>query len=427
MNARMLAVLFGLAAVAPVASTVPQFHYVFTDMTRWAFLFALFIPVLLSGHLISCLATPFGMLTAGLAAWCLMTTFWSYEPSLTMSKSVAMGLTTLTLASAGMAWARLSGPRHLFTPLIGFAIVALAVVVLGIPSDKAFDIPTEGMALYQGAVTGSNLLGIIEAMAVPFLAWRLYAARRNLPLACVFAVLLGLTAIFTVLSGSRGAMIALLLSLLGFTLAFGVLRFILILAVGATVSLAVLVSSPSANDAVRRIIYKARETDQSLFYTRQSTWEESWAMAKRGGSVGAGFGVSIGSDTVDVGLTAVGYGREKGNSQLAILEELGIVGLILYGAMLLALFVPLVRTMASTWDRSRRIACGLVLGGLLGILSQSLFEAWFVAPGAPESSFFWTLTGLALGLVEGSRQRAGAPIRGPQAASGLRQPSPSAV
>ena len=427
MNAKLLAVLLGLAAVAPVASTVPQFHYVFTDVTRWAFLFVLLIPVFLSGHMFSCLATPFGILTAALAVWCLLTAFWSDEPSLTISKSLAMGLTALTLASAGMAWARMSGPRHLFSPLIGHALVALAVVVLGLPSDKAFDIPTEGMALYQGAVTGSNLLGIIQAMAIPFLAWRLYVDRRNWPLACLIALLLALTTILCVLSGSRGAMIALLLSLLGFTLAFGVFRFVLILAVGATVSLAVLVASPSVNDAVRRIIYKARETDQSLFYTRESTWEESWTMAKRGGAVGAGFGVSIGSETVDVGLTAVGYGREKGNSQLAVLEEIGIVGLIIYGAMLLALFIPLVRTMARTWDGGRRIACGLALGALLGILSQSVFEAWFVAPGAPESSFFWTLSGLALGLVEGSRQRTAAAPRRPLTASAIGQPSRSSV
>jgi O-antigen ligase len=427
MNAKVLAVLFALAAVAPVASTVPQFHYVFTGASRWAFLFALFIPVLLSGYMFSCLSTPFGILTAAFAVWCLLTAFWSDEPWLTMSKSFAMGLTALTLVSAGMAWAKSSTPRHLFAPLIGFVIVAMAVVLLGIPSDKAFDIPNEGMMLFQGAVTGSNLLGIIQAMAIPFLAWRLYVDRRNWFLACFFAILLALTTIFCLMSGSRGALIAVLFSFAGFTLAFGLLRFVLILIISAIISTAVLVVFPAANDAVLRVIYKSSEAEQSLFYTRQAAWEESWEKAKRGGAIGAGFGVSIDSETFDVGLTAVGYGREKGNSQLAIAEELGTVGLIIYGAMLLALFIPLLRAMMSTWDPRRRIACGIVLGSLVGILSQSLFEAWFVAPGAPESSFFWTLTGLALGLAEGSRRQARAVPRRRPIMPRIRQASRSSV
>ena len=40
------------------------------------------------------------------------------------------------------------------------------------------------------------------------------------------------------------------------------------------------------------------------------------------------FGNSIGGGSFAGGLTAVGYGREKGNTQLAIVEETGLVGLI---------------------------------------------------------------------------------------------------
>ena len=314
MNAKALAVLFALATVAPVASTVPQFHYVFTDATRWAFLFALFVPVLLSGYMFSCLSTPFGILTAALAVWCLLTAFWSDEPWLTISKSFADGPDSADSGVRRHGVGEVVGTEALVTPLIGFAIVAMAVVLLGIPSDKAFDIPNEGMMLFQGAVTGSNLLGIIQAMAIPFLAWRLYVDRRNWFLACFFAILLALTTIFCLMSGSRGALIAILFSLAGFTLAFGLLRFVLILVISATVSTALLVFFPAANDAVLRVIYKSSEAEQSLFYTRQTAWEESWEKAKRGGAIGAGFGVSIDSETFDVGLTAVGYGRGEGHS-----------------------------------------------------------------------------------------------------------------
>lgn len=405
MNRKILATLFGLAAVAAVASTIPQFNFLFNAATRWLFMFALLVPVFMSGSIFSCLLTPFGFLAVVYTLWCMLTSFWSAEPMLTLAKSVAMGMTALALASGGMAWARTSGPKHLFTPFVGFTAAALGASLIGLPSEKAFDIPTEGITLFQGAVTGSNLLGIMQAMAMPFLLWRLYIDRANPLLALFWAALILAAFVFCLLSGSRGALIATLLPFLGFALAFGFLRFTAMLMAGAVALLALLVVVPAANDVARRIVYKTSDTGASLFSTRESVWIESLEMAKSGGATGAGFGVSIGSESFEGGFTAVGYGREKGNSQLAILEELGFVGLTLYIALLGGLIVPLVTMIMNTRDTRRRMAGGIVLGSLLGITGQSLFEAWFVAPGAPESAYFWALAGLSLGLTAAASPR----------------------
>ena len=72
------------------------------------------------------------------------------------------------------------------------------------------------------------------------------------------------------------------------------------------------------------------EQGTSIIYSRQSAWDVSWNMAKQGGWFGAGYGVSVDRGSFRGGLTAVGYGREKGNTQLAIMEETGIVGLAIH-------------------------------------------------------------------------------------------------
>jgi hypothetical protein len=78
----------------------------------------------------------------------------------------------------------------------------------------------------------------------------------------------------------------------------------------------------------------------------------------------------------DFGLTAFGYGREKGNTQLAIMEELGLIGLWLYGLLLASLFGHLARTFKRFQTRDDKVAFGIVTGAILGMTVNSVFEAW---------------------------------------------------
>ena len=47
----------------------------------------------------------------------------------------------------------------------------------------------------------------------------------------------------------------------------------------------------------------------------------------------------------------------------------------------------------------------ILLGALAGQTAQSLFEAWWVAPGSPEAAYFWAMSGVAIGLSVESRKR----------------------
>ncbi len=80
------------------------------------------------------------------------------------------------------------------------------------------------------------------------------------------------------------------------------------------------------------------------------------------------------------------------------MEELGIIGLWLYGLLLASLFVHLARTFKQIQTQDDKVAFGIVTGAILGMTVNSVFEAWWVAPGSPECSYFWGLVGIALGM-----------------------------
>jgi O-antigen ligase len=184
------------------------------------------------------------------------------------------------------------------------------------------------------------------------------------------------------------------------------------LALAGTVitGLTVFVAPELTEPFVHRNVYKYTDEDQGVFYTRDQPWEDSYNAATEGAWIGLGYGVSAGEYNFDVGLSAVGYGREKGNSQLAIVEETGIVGLILYVALLFALFPELVGAFRACRIAEHRMMMGLLIGTLSGMVLQSVFEAWWVAPGAPEFAYFWAIAGAALGAARMIRDQSVAQV-----------------
>ena len=76
------------------------------------------------------------------------------------------------------------------------------------------------------------------------------------------------------------------------------------------------------------------------------------------------------------------------------------MGLALYFTLILALFRRLVRGHFREEDRETKVVLGIVIGALGGLTIMSVFEAWWVAPGSPESAYFWSLAGVGLGLTQ---------------------------
>ena len=116
--------------------------------------------------------------------------------------------------------------------------------------------------------------------------------------------------------------------------------------------------------------------------------------------MGAGYGISIGADTSGYrgGITAVGYGREKGNSPLAVVEETGIIGFVLVCLIIWRLFAIALKAYSASTRRESRQLIGLFAGLLFGMLIHSNIEAWWVAPGSAESILFWGFAGMSYAL-----------------------------
>jgi hypothetical protein len=70
--------------------------------------------------------------------------------------------------------------------------------------------------------------------------------------------------------------------------------------------------------------------------------------------------------------------------------------------LLLTLFARLISAHIREQKDDLKVALGIVTGALAGLIIMSVFEAWWVAPGSPESAYFWSLVGVALCLARRS-------------------------
>jgi O-antigen ligase len=161
------------------------------------------------------------------------------------------------------------------------------------------------------------------------------------------------------------------------------------------------------------------KNSKQVLASRGEQMGDSWEAAKEGGIFGAGFGVSIGvSRYWEEGMTFSSISREKGNSSFAIVEETGVVGLFLYYAVLVTLFV-LLRRARKTNDTEQRFIALLGMGYFVAALVHGQFEAWFLSFG-PDASVYWGTLGLAIGALNRRPADLGRPIPVPLAMTAAR-------
>jgi hypothetical protein len=374
---------------------------VFNTETRWFVLACLFMYLLLTSKLFRCLNGGFGLMLFANILWCFLTWSWSDVPELTGAKAIAFAGVTLAVTSGGIEWARTRTGDSLIAGLLPFTFLAIFAGFFGYSTTDASVDGGFGVTLYQGLTGNPNMLGMLAAMGLPYAVWRLYSSRRPGAPRRAYYVSVGLLIALVLIelhSMSRASFFIMGCVLILYLLAqqkrrqaMYVLAIIMVAVVG------VLAAPESIHDNFWRFAHKGNP-NADIFFSRRSLWEVSYEQALKGGWFGGGYGVTIGETGFGGGLTAFGYGREKGNTQFAITEELGLIGLGLYGLLLASLFVHLASTSKQIQTRDDKVAFGIVTGAILGMTVNSVFEAWWVAPGSPESPYFWGLVGIALGL-----------------------------
>lgn len=391
--------LLPLLILAFVGLAVTFLNPVFNTTTRWTILGAVFAYLLLKGSLWGSFRTHFGLLTLIFALWILATSIWSEVPVLSGMKAVAFLVIAFTCMAAGRMWVRQHPPEAALNFLFPLTIVALLAGVLGHYSGQAV-VESGPTTMYQGLVGGPNMFGSMLAMCFPFLLWQTYSRWRNTRQRAIWLTLGGMALYYLLAASSRGAFLVVLFTMLGLFLSLGASRKLHLSIMVVGLSLGGLLVVPGKFEQLQhQYIYKHDSKEQGVLYTRSETWRESYEQAKKGGWIGGGYGVTIGEKKFAGGISTAGYGREKGNSQLAIVEETGLIGLVIYLISICILFARLGKKVLR-WPRGAdKTLLGIVTGVLFGMVMQSVFEAWWVAPASPESVYFWALIGVALGLA----------------------------
>lgn len=392
-----------LLTIAFTGAAVSYVNLIFSTSARWAVLALAIVFVMSSRMIVPIFSTLFMRASLVFAAWALLTSLWSEAPELSLMKSVALALAILGGAGGGYLWVRFHPIEAALDALLPMSLMVLGAGVFGLDMIQNTQAP-EGPTLYQGLTGNSNMFGTLCAMAFPFFAWKYSCAtssRKRYYWGAVTLVLIMLV----LLSVSRAAIGVVIFAGLGLFGAQGA-RKILPKAILALVALGIftLTMPDVAKSLETRFIYKSREG--SITSSRDQEWVASYEQSLKGGWVGGGYGVTIGSgQSFGGGLNAIGYGREKANSQLGIMEELGFVGLLIYIFGTLGLFATLWRAKRRCRDPQARKLLGLMMGLLSGLVFHSIFEAWYNAPGSPEAMYYWVITGIILGLSTDPRLR----------------------
>lgn len=402
----LLLIIFSLTLIAFAAVGTRYLSIVFDHITRFVMLALLLLIVVWRGYICHGFSGAFGVWTLSYLAWTCVTISWSQVPELSASKAILQLLVACTFISAGYAWTRKSSPEHAFDIFAGMTLLAAVVGILG-AAVTATTIDTGSTVLYRGLAYNPNTLGIIVIMSVPWTVWFFQANYQKKMNRRILAYLMLVSVLVVLLlTNARSSIFS--VGLIGVIYLYyaGFGRYASVIVLFVLVGFVIYIAVPDLTEQIVSVVTKGANEHSDIFHSRRQVWEDSWTAAEQGDLFGVGFGVSVGFTEFSGGFSAAGYGREKGNSTLAILEELGQAGLILYALMLFSFFARLMSAATRVPSKLLRAQLGLVIGTIVGLIASSQFEAWFVAPSAPASPFFWSLVGCGLALAHKAEQLA---------------------
>jgi hypothetical protein len=393
--------------VAFTALAVTFLRPYLTLTVRWAALAIAFLYLLVDGRLFRPARSTFGLNAFVFGGWCALSAIWSEVWELSALKGFAFVLVQLTCLAGGFHWVRDHKLEHTLHFLLPLLCISTLAAVLG-RFDSGSSVQSGPTVMYQGMVSGPNMFGAMLAMCSPLLIWQCYLASLDRSRRKTRLFWWGISAllfVFLVMSRSRGATLVVFCGVGGLFWSGSPHRRLQLIILAIGLMLAGYLASTELARSLTQFIYKAPDASSGVLNTRINVWEESLELALKGGVLGGGYGVTIGETGFVVGLTAIGYGREKGNSQLAVMEELGLIGVFLYSLVVFSGLRSMSKGMRSAIPGAPKALSGIVAGTFLGMLLQSIFEAWWVAPGSPECVYFWVIAGVGLGLSSDTRMR----------------------
>ena len=369
---------------------------------RWISSFILLIAVLSNTKFINKFKKPEIFLHLILCFWFILSSFWSDYAIITIYKSIAYSLVSISIFFATSHWAEKKDLKNKLDFMIICLFLALIACMAGTidSSISNYINLSTAFTVYSGIVNNPNALGAMILMVLPFCLWKITISRGIIfkIVWSFFIIVLTLTAF---LSYARSSLIGIVLLLLIYLFSRKKSKIIISLITSLSIVSIIFLTFQTADDLIiDRYIYKSFDRGGTILFSREENWRDSFEAAKEGGLFGAGFGVAIGSENVSIkgfSASASGYGREKGNGILAIIEESGLIGLGLATWFNFYVLLTARRAYIITKNFQERTLLTILCGALFSISIFGFGEAYIVAPGTFEFAIYFAYLGALSG------------------------------
>lgn len=382
-----------LFAATVFAFNMPNFPVLFGRVGFVARYF--FLVTLVLGTVVFAVKKPVRVPSAVLASFYLfvtyafVTSFWTENVSLSVVKLLLYVSATLALFVGGVVvcTSKQENPfwplKWIFVPIVLISTFALVRGIGWVAGN------------FRGYCGNSNALAATMVLTSPWLIYELRGKWSQKRERLALMVLSGAAVIILLCTFSRAAIGALfiVLAYAGWSLKLGRKFLIGYAVVGLLVGVYVL--RPATYTNVYQGLVEKRS--ENVMNSRSEQLQDSWEAAKQGGWFGVGFGVSVGSSRYWDMESFSSFAREKGNTMLAVVEELGITGFALYLVLLYSMWGSL-RHLSRSVDADGKFIYIVSLGFFFGAIFHSAFEAWFLSTG-PDLAVFWSSMGLIMGTL----------------------------
>jgi hypothetical protein len=380
----VLKIIIPVSAVVVISRTFPQFSF-FYYLLPLLFLFIIFAgyKYVLKDKVLTILLLL--LFTFGL--WSAVTSLWSDYPLVTLSRSGYFIFISFGAVLAGYLWQQLNFTPLSFLLAANIIVVALSLfsLITNIPADSWTGGNAKG---FMGFAGHQNTLASAILFTIPAVYYKIFpspkgslaygqAGKRGR-----YLVLLLLNLLFLILTYSRTSILALVIGAVVFLLLSKKSNVLIYSSAVALLILCLIWFTPYLKEKANELVKK----DFPEFYSsRQWLWEPSYDAALSGGLTGLGYGISHPEIIVEGTGSHYDNGRyirEKGNSFLALIEEAGIVGLVLF-------LLPL----AYLLKKHSAKPSSIFWASLTALLLHSQFEAWMVGVGSIQLPLFFFYIG----------------------------------
>lgn len=331
------------------------------------------------------------------ALFCVLAAFVSGIVSVlpVMSSLKALSLLLLFLYGSTGARLALTGREEKFFPRLLLGVEVLVYITAGVYLLLRF--PILGNPNSMGAIMG--------VIAVPLLFWGVLTREgRSERRRMIFALTLAVVLVFY--SQARAGILAAAVVCALTCIALRRYRLLIqavVVATGVALIAVVLTPSETMEDMPMRhdssvssfFLYKGHE-DVGVMGSRQSIWDQTVTTIRQHPWFGSGFGTSVRSGQEDNSFgrysSSSSTSREHGNSYMAIMEGVGLLGVLPFFALVLMLALKV--GAAFSWLRRTgnlrhySVPIAMILGA--GLIHAG-FEDWLFAVGYYLCVFFWML------------------------------------